>query len=298
MRISVGLWVFGNMADRFMSGGYRDAVDPVNAISKIKGVQGIEFNLSPGLESHALVEKAGEMGLKIAAVGVDLFSSRRWALGALSSQDEAIRMEAVSETQKAMDLAADLGAVVNVWAGQDGYDYPFQMDYPRAWSNMVDSIRRIADHNPKVKVSIEYKPREPRAREIPANMGEALLMAEEVQRDNVGITIDVGHSLMVGEGLALAASLAMKHGKLFHLHLNDNLGSGDDDLDFGAVHVVDFLEMLSWLEKLGYDGWYSFDLFPYREDPFKAIENSVNNLNKLSELSKRVGQGGSLLSEL
>ncbi|MFQ1020908.1 sugar phosphate isomerase/epimerase family protein [Tardisphaera saccharovorans] len=298
MKISVGLWVFGNMADRFMSGGYRDAVDPVNVLSEINGVQGIEFNLSPGLEPQALVQKAQEMGLKVAAVGVDLFSSRKWALGALSSPDDDIRTQAISETQKAMDLAAELGAVVNVWAGQDGYDYPFRTDYPRAWSNMVDSIARIADHNPKVKVSIEYKPKEPRAREIPANMGEALLMAEEVQRDNVGVTIDVGHSLMVGEGLAFAASLALKHGKLFHLHLNDNLGSGDDDLDFGVVHVVDFLEMLSWLEKLGYDGWYSFDLFPYREDPFKAIESSVNNLKKLGELSKRVGADGSFLSKL
>ncbi len=298
MKTSVGLWAFGNMADRFMSGGYRDAVDPVNALSKIKGVQGIEFNLSPGLEPRALVEKAQEIGLKVAAVGVDLFSSRRWAHGALSSSDDDVRKQAITETQKAMDLAADLGAVVNVWAGQDGYDYPFHADYPRAWSNMVDSLTRIADHDPRVKVSIEYKPREPRAREIPANVGEALLMAEEVHRDNVGITIDVGHSLMAGEGLAFAASLALKHRKLFHLHLNDNLGSGDDDLDFGVVHIVDFLEMLSWLDRLGYEGWYSFDLFPYREDPFKAIENSVNNLNKLSELSKRVGQGASFLSKL
>ncbi|MGC8614892.1 MAG: sugar phosphate isomerase/epimerase family protein [Thermoprotei archaeon] len=296
MKISVGMWAFGNMADRFMSGGYRDSVDPAEAVLKLDGIDGIEFNLSPGFNPERLIEGAREKGLKVSSVGVDLFSSRKWAFGALSSPDEQVRRDAITETQKVMDLAAELGAIVNVWPGQDGFDYPFRADYPQAWSNMVDSIGKIADHDPKVKVSIEYKPREPRVREIPANVGEALLMVNEVARKNVGITIDVGHSLMVGEGLAFAASLAAKRGKLFHLHLNDNLGSGDDDLEFGTVHLVDFVEMLRWLDKLGYDGWYSFDIFPYREDPFKSVENSVRNLKKLYELSKRPGLEGSGLT--
>jgi xylose isomerase len=63
--------------------------------------------------------------------------------------------------------------------------------------------------------------------------------------------------------------------KLFHLHFNDNYRYWDDDMIVGSVHLVEYVELLYWLKKIGYNGWYSMDQYPYREDGKHAIEESV-----------------------
>ncbi len=43
--------------------------------------------------------------------------------------------------KKAMDISAELGAnKMNLWTGQDGYDYPLQTDYLKNWSMMIEVI--------------------------------------------------------------------------------------------------------------------------------------------------------------
>jgi len=281
MKVSVGLWAFGSMNDRFAVNGYRRPFDLREVVTDLRDVQGIEFNLSPGFPVEDVISAAGEKGLKVSSVGVDLFSDPKWKYGAMSVDDKKLREQALDEVSRAAELAKEFGAVVNVWPGQDGFDYPFQVDYASSWERSVEFLAEAANREPNVKISLEYKPREPRVHEVPGNLGEALLMVVEANRNNLGITIDVGHSLMAGEGLAKAVSLAASKKKLFHLHLNDNFGQGDDDLIFGSVHRVDFIEMLYWTRKYNYEGWYSFDIFPYREDPFRAVSASSKALRTL-----------------
>ena len=42
-----------------------------------------------------------------------------------------------------------------------------------------------------------------------------------------------------------------------------------------AVHLIEFLELLYWLDRIEYNGWYSVDIFPYREDGTKAVIESI-----------------------
>ena len=101
----------------------------------------------------------------------------------------------------------------------------------------------------------------------------------------MGVTIDTGHSLVAGENVAEAAVLLSDHGaRLFHLHFNDNYRSWDDDMIVGSVHLVEFVELWFWLEELGYQGWYSMDQYPYREDGQGALRASVEFLTGVDEL--------------
>ncbi len=34
----------------------------------------------------------------------------------------------------------------------------------------------------------------------------------------------------------------------------------------GAVNVWDHIEFFYWLRKLGYEGWFNIDIYPYRDD--------------------------------
>jgi xylose isomerase len=49
----------------------------------------------------------------------------------------------------------------------------------------------------------------------------------------------------------------------------------------GSVHLVEYVELLYWLDKLGYQGWYSMDQYPYREDGRAAINESVRFVDGL-----------------
>src|SRR5215203_4916807 len=79
--------------------------------------------------------------------------------------------------------------------GQDGWDYPFQVDYHDIWKLAVDGLRELVGAHPEIKFVIEYKPREPRNKIIFPNAARTLLAIQQVGLDNLGILLDFGHSL-------------------------------------------------------------------------------------------------------
>jgi len=107
--------------------------------------------------------------------------------------------------------------------------------------------------------------------------------------DNVGVLLDIGHSLAAGENFAEAAALLSSHGKLDYLHLNDNYRSWDDDMIFGSVHLVESLEFVYWLRRLNYKGWLTLDIFPYREDGVRAATQSRDWIQALFRAVDRIG---------
>ena len=110
-------------------------------------------------------------------------------------------------------------------------------------------------------------------------------VAEETGLENVGVCIDVGHALYAYENVAESIVILQERGaKLFHMHFNDNYRYWDDDMIVGSVHLVEYIEMLFWLRETGYDGWYSMDQYPYREDGAGAIDASVQFLRSLEKL--------------
>ena len=66
-------------------------------------------------------------------------------------------------SQRVMAITKAIGGnLIDIWPGQDGFDYPFEDDYFRAWNTMIDLIRDVADYDPEIKVGLEYKLKEPR----------------------------------------------------------------------------------------------------------------------------------------
>jgi xylose isomerase len=54
--------------------------------------------------------------------------------------------------------------------------------------------------------------------------------------------------------------------------INDNYRLSDDDLIVGTVNFLETMEMLYWLDRVGYDGWLSFDPHTSLEHPVRAVE--------------------------
>lgn len=285
VRFSTGLGPFGPSGDRYCLGGYRDSVDipaRLRQAAKVKGLDGVELHY-PMMFGDIAVGKMktllGEYGLECSLVSATVWHSMKWRRGSLTNPDARVRAEAVKTIQETMDVAEELGAYkINLWLGQDGFDYPFQTDYRALWSHLVDGLKQCAEHNPRVGICLEAKPKEPRTHLIVATVGKILYLANKVGLPSVGANLDVGHALMAYENPSETAYLLKTEGRLFHLHFNDNYGDWDWDMIPGSCRPWELLEVLFWLRELEYEGWYSLDFSAPREDPVKATEISIQNI--------------------
>ena len=195
-----------------------------------------------------------------------------------------------------MDVAADMGIdVVNLWLGQDGFDYVFEADYAADWGRLIQALRVCAEYRPDVRLALEYKVSEPRMKCYLGNAGTALSVCLMTGYPNVGVTLDIGHSFNAGENPAAVVALLALHNRLFHVHINDNYGVVDDDMPAGSVHWPQWFEFVHWLNKVNYDGWISVDIYPYRDDPQDACAASVAFFRLAESVAgkMRVGCGSS-----
>ena len=288
---------FGNCADRFVLSGYssvnRSVLEMIKLAGKVKDLSGIELVGTWHINNENIQQIKRiiqDTGLKVSMVVPDLWARAKWGKGGCTSKDEKIREEAIKNVKTSMDWAVELGCdMIDVWFGQDGYDYLFQANYIEAWDQLTETTRECADYRPEVKICIEYKIKEPRTHIFVSTVGKALLLVKEVDRGNVGVLVDVGHALAAGENPAESIALVGRENKLFYVHFNDNYGVWDDDMMVGSVHTLQWIEFLYWLKKVGYNGWHTLDIFPYREDGVKAVEESINWIKALYELLDRIG---------
>ena len=290
-RYSVILGNLGNTCDRFLPTGYKDIVPKRKMIEQaaaIPGIKGIELVGTWDITEKNTAEIGSwlaENGLECVSIIPDLFSQKRWGNGSLSAKDAGVRKQALDETRSVGRIAREMKCpLVNLWLGQDGYDYPLTADYREQRRVLTENIHAVASEFPDIRFALEYKPKEPRNFSFQARAADTLLMAQETGLPNVGVCIDVGHALMAGENVAESAFLLQHYGKkLFHMHFNDNYRSWDDDMIVGSLHVVEYFELLFWLRETGYVGWYSMDQYPYREDGVAAIRESVAFLQSVED---------------
>lgn len=291
--------VFGSCADRFCLSGYGGGADTLEGMfdlaATVEGLKGIELVGNWHINSENMLKIKGilkDRNLQVSMVTPDLWTQAKWKRGSFAAPDEKTRRAAVAEVKKTMDWAAELGCpYVDVWLGQDGYDYCFQADFESAWNNIVSSVQECASHCHDVKILIEYKVKEPRTHIFIARAANVKLLIQEVGCENVGALLDVGHSLSANENVAEAIALLNtgKNKMLDYMHFNDNWRTWDDDMMFGSVHLVESLELLYWLERIGYNGWYTLDIFPYREDGVKAARESIAWIEGLLHVLEKIG---------
>jgi len=292
------LGLFASCADRFVTGGYHDELSLEAMLEKAASVEGINaieldypFMEPAGNDVAKMRRLLDNAGVKLCAIEIDHYSDAKWKFGALTSQDPKLRRSAIDLAQQGMDAAAELGVgQINLWLGHDGYDYPMEADYQAYWHWTMEGTREIAEYRKDIKVCIEYKPKEPRVHSLVSTVGKTLLVVNEVGLENVGVNIDTGHALMGFENLADSAVLCHRYNKLFYLHLNDNYREWDHDMLVGSVHLWETLELLYWLDKIGYDGWYSLDIYPYRQDAAETAAESIRNIKALRRIAQTLDE--------
>jgi xylose isomerase len=288
-----GMWTFGRIIDRYATNGYGPGIGTLQAIglaADVGELSGLDLNYPFDLDVSVedVKKELGARGLSAVCVTPVIYD-RRFRSGSFTSADVDVRRQAVDLAHESVDVAARLGAgYVKFWPGQDGYDYPFQVNYSTLRRHGLDGIRDVARNFPDVTFAIEYKLKEPRNRLLWSTAAASLLAIENMNVPNVGLVVDFGHSLMAKENPAEALSLAHELGRLVDIELDDNYREWDDDLSAGAVHIVETMEFLHVVRTIGWAAPLKLDLFPYREDPADAVRESIATLRRLEDCAARL----------
>lgn len=280
----------GRIKDRFVD--YqppREMEEMVEMASAIKGCKGLEVvypqNFSDPVKTKSLLD---QYGLSVSTVNLNVKGDKIWRFGSFSSADPKARRAAVDALKTSMDCAAEFGCnMVTTALLGDGSDYPFELDYSRAFKQAAEAVAEAAEYRPGVKITLEYKLSEPRAHCLFNNAGKMAALCGAIGKANVGVTLDVGHALQCGEVPADSVAFLDAVGRLFYIHINDNYRNWDWDLLPGTVNLWDYVEFLVYLNKVGYDGWITADVFPGRHDPVETMTKTFEWMDFLWELADR-----------
>jgi len=274
----------GRLRDRFCE--YQEPLtlqQKLERMASIPGVSGAEvvypYEVDPPDVMRAQLNR---LGLEVAAVNVNIKMDPLFHNGSLTSPDAEVRRKAIELMRGAKDYARAIGVdSVTCCPLSDGYDYAFQTHYVRAWERMVAAVREAASYLPEVTLLMEYKPSETRVHCLLDSAAKTLMLCAAVGWPNVGVTVDLGHSIYGGETPAEAVAHVAMSGRPYYVHINDNNGKWDWDLMAGTCNLWQYVETLFYLKEFGYDGWITSDTSPVRQDPVETFAFNVRFTNRI-----------------
>lgn len=286
-QFGAGIWHFATYVDRYATDGYgpsRGLIEMIDMAGQVDDLTVVDINY-PFADKTVSLDDV-ELALKrnsLSVIGItpEIYT-RQFAKGAFTNPDPGIRRLAHEMINDAANVVRRFNAsYVKLWPGQDGWDYPFQVDHKELWQASMDGVGQLASENDDLKFVIEYKPREPRVHMSYDSVARTLLGIEKIGLPNIGILLDFGHSLYGGESPADAAQLAIDYGRLFGMDVNDNFRAWDDDLMAGTVHPIELFEFFYTLRKNKWEGVWQLDQFPFREDAVAVANGAIDFLKQI-----------------
>lgn len=281
----------GSVRDRFINyQPAREMEEMVEMASRVKGCSGLEVVYPQNFTDPVKVKKIlDNYGLEVSTVNLNVKGEDCFRFGSFSSPYKESRKKAIEMLKTSMDAAAELGCnMVTTALLNDGSDYPFELNYQRAYKDAAEAIREAASHRSDVKVSLEYKTSEPRVHCLLNNAGKMAAFCEMIGLPNVGVTLDMGHALQAGEVPADSLAFLYEMNRMFYIHINDNYRNWDWDMLPATVNLWDFVEFAMYMKHYSYDGWITADVFPQRHDPIKIMEKTFEWMDKVFELADMI----------
>jgi xylose isomerase len=221
-------------------------------------------------EAKELRKRLDGLGLAAEMVAPRLWFAPQTIDGAYTSNDPKCRQYAIDRSLRSIDLANILGTdILVLWLAREGSYIRESKDAGRCLDYLVAAFDAMLAHDRKIRLSIEPKPNEPMDHAYIPTIGHALAVAS-LTRDpkRVGCLIESAHAILAGLDPADEIDFAMKFGKLWSLHLNDQNGlKYDQDRPFGNVSLRSAFDQVRALERNGYgkNGEYvCFDVHPFR----------------------------------
>ncbi|RPJ56414.1 MAG: sugar phosphate isomerase/epimerase [Acidobacteria bacterium] len=191
----------------------------------------------------------------------------------LCSPSETIRQDSVAYIKDSLRTAAAFGApIVSVCPGHT----IFGQTSEDGWRRLCQSLDEICSAADSVRLKVALEPADRYETDLVNNCEQAIQLLEDVRWDNLGVVLDNGHSHVVGES---AEKMVARLGdRLFHVHVDDNLGQRDQHLIPGNG-TFDFVPFIAALRETGYNGFLtaelSWDYTLEPDDPARATRTRM-----------------------
>ena len=166
-KFGAGIWHFATYVDRYATDGYgppRSLIEMIDLAGQVDDLSVVDLNYPfvSGAGLSEVEEALSRNHLEVIGITPEIYT-REFAKGAFTNPDPGVRRRAKELVTEAASVVRRFGAkYVKLWPGQDGWDYPFQVDHHALWKNSLDGVGELASGNPDLQFVIEYKPREPR----------------------------------------------------------------------------------------------------------------------------------------
>jgi xylose isomerase len=282
----------GGVKNRYMQYNPNRTLEEKFEIAKqVERLDGLELCFPADFEDVNLLKTLlADNNFGVSAINVRSRRQDKWIRGSFTSEDKKEREEVADEFKQAMDLAHEVGTTrLSTCPLNDGHDYVFEMNYLDAYKYAEETFSSICDYDSSIKLCIEYKINDPRTRCLFGSAGETLSFCQSVGANNLGVTMDFGHSVLAGERPAQALSMLHLAGKLFYVHLNDNDRNWDWDLLPGAYQVNELIEFLYYLRKVGYlNDWFAYDVVSKEVDTVAHFSLVTKLTRKFEDLATKI----------
>jgi len=247
-------------------------------------------------EAKELKKRLDGEGIAVEMVAPRLWFAPETIDGAYTSNDPKHRQYAIDRSLQAIDIANVMGTELLVlWLAREGTYLREAKSASKSFDYLIEAFNKMLAHDPKIRLAIEPKPNEPMDHAFLPTIGHTLAIAQLTNDHNrVGALIESAHCVLAGLDPSDEIEFAMRFGKLWSLHLNDQNGlKYDQDKPFGSANLRQAFNQVRALEhgKYGTNGEYiCFDVHPFRTtkpDHWTAhLENSRRTFFKLVEKSR------------
>ncbi len=252
---------------------------------------------------HAIREEAKELKRRLDGEGIaaEMVAPRLWFApqtidGAYTSNDPAARQYAIERSLRSIDLANILGTdILVLWLAREGTYLRESKVASRSVDHLVAAFDQMLAHDPKIRLAIEPKPNEPMDHAYIPTIGHALAVAHLTSDPaRVGALIESAHAILAGLDPSDEIEFALRFGKLWSLHLNDQNGlKFDQDKPFGSTNLRSAFNQVQALERHGYGSrgeYVCFDVHPFRptkpEHYLAHLDNSRRTFLRLVEKAR------------
>lgn len=190
----------------------------------------------------------------------------------LCNANPEIRKKRIEYTKQCIDLATVLGAHnISITSGTCLPGNPPS----QAFDFLLGSMHEIMDYAELrgINVGVEYEPGL-----LIENADELLHLIKEVDSDRLGVNLDLGHAVVIGEDIA--ATLFRFQQRIWNIHLEDIDQRKHYHLIPGEG-TIDFAKVIRELRAIDYDGFVTIELYTYAHDPVRAAKESYSYLQPL-----------------
>jgi sugar phosphate isomerase/epimerase len=184
---------------------------------------------------------AERLGLQICIHSVTCGVNVAWT-------NSGMRQESLRQIKESIEFAHDVGAELLIvhpgWKDLIGYRHPEE-----AYALAIEGHQELAEAAATygIRIGIENMP--PRWTSFCIDAEGAKTMIQTVDRENVGLTLDIGHANLVGVN-AIEAFITTLSAKIFLIHVHDNDGKGDEHKAIGEG-TIDFPKLIDLLVQTG-----------------------------------------------